>query len=191
MNIRSQTESFLSAEPRTPTVTKTMNTKQIAERRAKRFWVTLVVTLLGIQLTIGAVAIRLATGDPSVAIVPDYHTTALNWDREQRVNTAANRLGWKISVEASDLADASGNRAMIVTVIDDSSRAADGLQVRGKAYHHALASDVRNFQFESIGEGKYQTLAPIGRAGLWQLDVAVDGAEEPMRLTKTIEIPHA
>lgn len=162
--------------------------QELQERRAKRFWVSLVVTLLGLQLVIGGFAFRLATSDPSVAIVPDYHTTALNWDREQRINTAAHRNGWQIQTELSDIADGNGNRAITVTVTDDDRVAVDGLRVSGQAYHHARAGDMRDFLLAPIGDGKYRTLAPLDRDGLWQLEVSVEGADEPMRLKQTIEI---
>jgi len=160
-----------------------------AERRAKRFWVSLVVTLLGIQLAVGGVAIHLATGDPTVAIVPDYHTNALNWDQEKRVQLAATRLGFQIDVETSDVADDSGHRVILVQVADASGAAADDLVILGTAYHHALAGDVRPFSFQGIGHGRYQSLAPLGRPGLWHLELMLAGAAEPMKLIQTVDIP--
>lgn len=64
-------------------MTDTSTTKGRAERNSKRIWVSLVVLLLGLQIGIGAIAISLATSDPSVAVVPDYHEAALNWDTDK------------------------------------------------------------------------------------------------------------
>ena len=83
-----------------------------AERSAKRMWISLVILLFAIQISIGGTAIYLATGDPSVAVVPDYHTVALNWDAHHRARTAPERLGWKMNITASDVADTRGMRAL-------------------------------------------------------------------------------
>jgi hypothetical protein len=159
-----------------------------AERRAKYFWVSLVVTLLTIQIVIGAVAIHLATGDPTVAMVPNYHQTALNWDQQKHVASAADRMGWTIDLKASDVADGQGRRAVEVAVLDQHGDEVDDLQLRATAYHHAAASDVCSFSVDSIGNGNYLALAPLGRSGIWNLRIEISGADEPIRLLKTIEV---
>ena len=80
------------------------------ERRAKYVWLTFVVLLLGLQLTIGGFAIRLATADRSAAIVPDYHNAALNWDEDRESRSRVQQSGWDFRWQLSDTADASGNR---------------------------------------------------------------------------------
>ncbi|MGB7328011.1 MAG: FixH family protein [Rubripirellula sp.] len=160
-----------------------------AERSARRFWVSLVVVLLGLQLVIGFVAIRLATGDPTVAVVPDYHNQALDWDVTQRAMTAANRLGWSVEIEASDVSDGNGFRATEVSVTDQSGNPVDNLRIVGSVYHHARASDIERFELPSVGKGRYLTLAPMARPGLWQVEIFIDGAEVPMRKSIEIEIP--
>jgi hypothetical protein len=167
-----------------------MKTEQeLAERSAKRFWVSLVVTLLGLQLVIGYVAIKLATGDPTVAVIPDYHDRALGWDVSHQASTAADRMGWTVDIVASDIVDDRGMRAATVTVWDETGTPVDDLQVVGMAYHHARAGDVQRFDLPSVGEGRYLTLAPLGRPGLWQIEVHINGAEQPMQKSAAIEIP--
>lgn len=159
----------------------------LAERRAKRFWVSLVVLLLGLQLVIGFVAIRLSTGDNSVAVVPNYHQAALNWDETKNARLAAKRNGWTLTLTASDVADGRGMRAVELQVHDSGQQTVDALKVTGQVYHHALASDVKPIKFRSIGDGRYLTMAPMGRKGLWQVDISIEGAEELMTLSEVVE----
>ncbi|TWU55249.1 FixH family protein [Rubripirellula reticaptiva] len=160
-----------------------------AERSARRFWVSLVVVLLGLQLVIGFVAIRLATGDPTVAVVPDYHNEALDWDMTRREVMAAERMGWSVEIEASDVSDGNGFRATEVSVTDESGNPVDDLRIVGSVYHHARASDIERFELPSVGKGRYLTLAPMARPGLWQVEIFIEGAEVPMRKSVEIDIP--
>ncbi|QDT09554.1 FixH family protein [Planctomycetes bacterium K23_9] len=159
-----------------------------AERRAKYFWVSLVVTLLGIQLVIGFFSIHLATSDPTVSVIPEYHKTALNWDQQKYVSTAADRLGWEIDLVASDVADGQGRRAVEIAVRDENGKTIDNLSLHATAYHHAAATDIRKFSVDSVGNGNYMTLAPLGRSGIWNLEIDIAGADEPITLRRTIEV---
>lgn len=159
------------------------------ERRAKRFWVSLVVLLLGMQLVIGGFAIYLATGDPSVAVVPDYHTAALNWDAAKQADLAAARMGWTVDVTTSDVADDRGMRATEVVVVDEAGTPVDTLRINVRAYRHARARDVKTFELPSVGKGRYLALAPVRQPGIWQFDVTIEGAKVPMSKSAEIEIP--
>jgi nitrogen fixation protein FixH len=164
-------------------------TMALDEKRAKRFWIALVLFLFVIQSTIMGLVIHLAIGDPSAAIVPDYHNAALNWDATRRRHEAADRLGWSVAFSASDIADDSGRRAIELNIRDEAGRPVDALTVAGKLYHHARANDLIPVELNSVGEGRYLALVPAGRAGLWQLDLEFENAPEPMahRLTFNVE----
>ncbi|QEG01659.1 FixH [Stieleria maiorica] len=159
-----------------------------AERRAKRFWIALVVFLFAIQCTIMGLVMHLAIGDPSAAVVPDYHNRALNWDEARRTLEAADRLGWQIRFEASDVADDRGMRAIELNITDEQGDGIDNLVVGGKLYHHARADEVSPVSLKSIGEGNYLALVPAGRAGIWQLELKIDGASEPVAQSLTFNI---
>jgi nitrogen fixation protein FixH len=159
----------------------------LAERRAKRFWVSLVVVLLGLQLVIGFVALHLSTGDNSAAVVPNYHQAALNWDETKNALQAAGRNGWSLTLTASDVADGRGMRAVELKVLDSGQQTVDALTVTGHVYHHALASDLRQIEFRSIGEGRYLAMAPMERKGLWQIELSIEGAEELMTISESID----
>ncbi len=159
-----------------------------AERRAKRFWIALVVFLFIIQSTIMGLVMHLAIGDPSAAVVPDYHNRALNWDATRRTLEAADRLGWGVTFEASDVADGRGMRAIELTIVDGDGNPLDELVVSGALYHHARAGEVNTVALKSIGDGKYLALAPAARAGIWQLELKIDGGSEPVTQSLTFHI---
>lgn len=162
--------------------------EQQLERRAKRFWVSFVVAFLGLQLLIGGVAVYLSFGKNSVAVVPNYHQAALNWDETKNSRSAADRKQWKLELLASDVADDRGIRAMELFVHDSNQIAIDKLVISGHLYHHAQASVVQPIEFQSVGEGRYLALPAMGQAGLWQVELAIQGADEPITTSETIEI---
>ena len=164
-------------------------TKIRAEKRARRFWVSLVVCLLGIQVVIGGVALQLAVGDPSGAVVPSYHEAALNWDQTHHARLASTRLGWAIETVVSDVADESGMRAIEIHVQNELAESASDLEIAGQIYHHARACKVQSVAFASVGEGRYIAMAPMARDGLWQLEFEIQGAGERMTEAMTLELP--
>ncbi|MCM2375201.1 FixH family protein [Aporhodopirellula aestuarii] len=158
-----------------------------AERSAKRFYTGLVLLLFAIQCTILGTALKLAVGDPALAVVPDYHQAALNWDATQAANGAAAKMGWDVEIEVSDVADGRGMRAMQLLVSDQTGKPVTDLKVLGKAYHHAAANQVERFELNNVGEGRYMAMPPMGRKGLWQIELQIQNAGEPMSLVKTVE----
>ncbi|OYP38198.1 FixH family protein [Rhodopirellula sp. MGV] len=162
---------------------------EVAEKRAKRFWISLVLFLFVIQSVIMGSVIHLAIGDPAFAVVPNYHNAALNWDESRKAALAAERLGWRVNLSASDVADQRGMRALEV-IIDDvkDNRHIDDLDVTGKLYHHAHADQPVELELKSVGEGRYLVLAPASLAGLWQLELAIDGGPEPMTKSITFNV---
>jgi nitrogen fixation protein FixH len=162
-----------------------------AERRAKRFWVSLVVGLLGLQLVVGGVAISLATNDPSVAVIPNYHAAALDWDATKRTRNAVARRGWKAELTVAEVADGRGRRAIQLRVFDQTGRPGEGLRVAGRYYRHARAGDVASLELPDVGDGQYLTLVPMAEAGLWQVDLQLEGGPEAMQVTTTVECPAA
>ena len=159
-----------------------------AERKAKRFWVSFVMLLLGLQLAIGAVAINLATGDSSAAVIPDYHTAALNWDATHKKRTALARMGWELTVQPSEVVDESGRRAVRVEVTDGNRVGVEGLRLSAQAYHHAHGRNIESFDFQSLADGTYQAIAPMNQSGLWQLELSFERDDEQFSVMRMIEL---
>lgn len=159
-----------------------------AEKRAKRFWVSLVLVLMGIQVVIGGVALTLAIGNPSMAVVPDYHRTALNWDETRRALLASEDLGWNVSVSASDEVDGAGMRALVISITNSDSQSVVGLRVTGTAFHHAHADEVLPIQVGSPKGYQYFAMVPMREPGLWQVDLSIEGANTPVAESFEIEV---
>ncbi|MCO8121898.1 FixH family protein [Stieleria sp. TO1_6] len=149
-----------------------------AERKAKRFWIALVLFLFTIQCTIMGMVMHFAIGDPAGAVVPDYHNASLHWDETRRTREAAERLGWDIQFNASDVVDRRGMRAIELTIQDTGGQPVDGLSIHGQLYHHAHADQIQPVTFQAAGQGRYLALPQAARPGLWQLEVAIDNAPE-------------
>jgi nitrogen fixation protein FixH len=158
--------------------------KAQAERKAKRMWLTLVAMLMGIQIVIGYVSIRLATGDPTVAIVPNYHEEALNWDQHKTALSAAKRLGLEPELEVSTTADGNGFRAIVFALRGTDGRPVADLHVVASVYRHARASEVQNVPLSKVGDGKFMTSLSMPHTGLWQINLSVQGAAEPILISE-------
>ena len=149
-----------------------------AARRAAWFWGTFVVCFLGMQLTIGAVAIVLATGDPSVAVVPDYYQKALDWDQEMEARRVSELLRWRADVQIGDALNASGQRLISVRITDASGRGLDEMEGALRLYHHARAAELQEVVLESLGSGVYQGRCVMLRDGLWEVEMRFRGESE-------------
>ncbi len=165
-----------------------VETQQKDERRAKRFYIGLVLLLFAIQATILGTALKLAIGDPALAVVPDYHQAALNWDESYRASLASDRLGWNVDVIVSKVSDSQGQRAISVELHNQQGKTLDDLNVDAVVYRHADAGAFQAVDLPSTGEGRYLGMASMPQQGLWQLEVTVDGAGEPMTLSRTLEL---
>lgn len=159
----------------------------IAERKAKRFYIGLVLLLFAIQITILGTALSLAIGDPALAVVPDYHQAALDWDSVHAAAGAAQKLGWDVHLDVSDVADGRGLRAVSLNMLDENNQPITDLVVIGKVYHHANADQIERFEMQNVGEGRYLAMPPMGRAGLWQIELDIKNAIKPVTISRTYE----
>lgn len=151
---------------------------QIAEanRRAAWRWGGFVVGLLSLQVAGGIFAIMLATGDESVAVVPDYHQKALQWDQEMAVQEASRQLGWTfdlqvISQDAEDRSDGSPGMSLFLTDKNDVPVTIE--QGTIQIYRHVRAADVRTVALPKGTTGKVELTKCFPNPGLWQVSLDV------------------
>lgn len=140
---------------------------QQANRRAAWRWGSLIVGLLGLQVAGGVVAIILATGDESVAVVPNYHEKALNWDQEMAAQAASAALGWKCDVTTLDGQSVPSGVRITLTNRDGMPVVVESGELR--IYRHVRASDVSHVP---IPAGKFALLEIadcFDAAGIWQV----------------------
>lgn len=148
---------------------------KLAERNARRVWVSIVVGLLSLQVVAGITTVILATGDPTVAIIPDYHQSAVNWDTTRRARQLTEKLGLEIKPRISLVDDATGRRAVQVKVKDRDGASVPGLVVEAQVFHHANGSDVYRMMLNEVERGVYVAQTQLVQPGLWQLDLRIGG----------------
>jgi len=159
-----------------------------AEKRARRFWVSLIVGFLGLQVVGGVVAIYLATSDPTVAIIPNYYQAGLNWDVTKRNRDLFTTLGWICSVHVQEKDPQLNQRTVLIQIRNKSNQPVSGLRIRGQIYHHARGQEVHRLSFDESEShpGDYVAIIQMSQAGLWQVNLALDGdhgiAEETLEI---------
>ncbi len=140
---------------------------RIANRNAALRWGGFVVIMLGLQVAGGAFAIYLATGDPSVAVVPDYHQKALNWDEEIRLRQQSADFRWTVQL------DVAGSGGLVVNVKDDSGNFVPVQSGRLQLYHHARAGSVLRVPITANAGEPIVVQDCFSRPGLWQVDLSL------------------
>lgn len=151
------------------------NPEQFArtERRARRFWVSIIVGFLGIQVLIGMGSLYLALGDPSVAIIPNYHQSALDWDIKLRSQQLLSELGWQVKVSVSPVV--AEQRRVEVRIVSKLGRLVENLHVEARVFHHARGREIYQALLGEETPGAYTTRLALTRSGLWQIDLAIEG----------------
>ncbi|EMI18057.1 FixH family protein [Rhodopirellula maiorica SM1] len=143
---------------------------RVANRNAAIRWGGLVVGLLSLQVAVGVVAIMLATGDPSAAVLPDYYQKSLDWDEQRKSESVSQELGWNLT-----LVPIPGQQnATLQGVLTD----ADGKPVDIAAgtvdmYHYARAADVKTIPIAANDSGVIVSEDCFTADGLWQIEIDV------------------
>lgn len=147
----------------------------VGERSARWTWTAVIVGLLCVQLAMSGVAIFLATGDPSAAVVPNYHKHALEWDQYVAVKQQSAALGWQWDVTVEPKGDVYGNHQVTLELHDRDGRPLDGATLDLHVWHHARAAEPVQIALSAVKDrpGIYAGTAVLRRSGLWHLDLLV------------------
>lgn len=169
-----------------------MNTQTAeANRRAAWRWGGFVVGLLGLQVAGGIFAIMLATGDKSVAVVPDYHQKALQWDKQVALQEASKQLGWTLSVDVTSTRQEHPGMTLLLADRNGAPVILDQGEIQ--IYRHVRASDVRSVALPKGTTGPIELTDCFTSPGLWQVSIDVtdnqgnrftDSQEVTVELTK-------
>lgn len=137
-----------------------------------------VLGLLGGHMVFIFTAIAIGTGDPSFAVVPDYYQKAVDYDEKKALLAQSEKLGWSVDVSASDSADATGQRELIVQIRDAQGKPVGDRVVSIEGYHRARAGEPVSMQCVEVLPGQYVGKARMSREGFWQftIDARGDGA---------------
>lgn len=148
--------------------------------------------VLAITVGVNLLVYRLAAGDPSVAVEPDYYDKAVHWDDElaQRRHNAA--LGWRSTVTLSPTADGGGE--LRVRLTDSAGAPIHGAAVSAEAFPVARASQVARLDLAAApadAEGGYTAPLAIIRRGRWEVRLAVTHGGERFTATQQVELPQS
>ncbi len=160
---------------------------KLLERRARRFWVSVIVGFLGLQVVIGIASIVLALSDPSVAIIPNYHQSALDWDVTHRSRELADQLGWKIDYNIVP-AELAGRRSLLVSVLDRNGSPLRDVNVSAKLYRHARGAVVDQIKLKAIADGNFQADTKLTGGGLWQIELVIEGDHGIASISRELEV---
>ena len=154
---------------------------EASETIAAWIWPGLVFGLLGLQVVLGVVSVILATGDPAWRVVPHYHERAIHWDQYAAQQQQSAHLGWKAAVSIGKQVDLTGQRELIVDLIDRDHQPVQNLNVEVELWHHARPGEVADVKLRPEGmiPGRYIGTAKIIRSGLWEVEIhAVRGSDQ-------------
>jgi nitrogen fixation protein FixH len=149
-----------------------------AERHARLTWCSLVVLMLGGSVGMWIYAAVLAVSDPSMAIVPDYHEKALQWDKHLAIERATHALGWTVAYVPGPASDSAGTRELTLFVRDRDARPVSGAAGHLRLYHHARAGAAVTVPLTEREPGTYACQVAMGRAGYWQMELVLDRGQE-------------
>ena len=146
-----------------------------ANRRAAMRWGAFIVGLLSLQVAGGAFAIFLASSDESVAVVPNYHQQALNWDQQVALRDASAKLGWNAAMSQFD--GETGVAGLRIQL-----RERDGGRVEIEAgtieiYRHVRAGEIRRVAIPAGAPDAIELGQCFGESGLWQVSVDVTDSQ--------------
>ncbi len=145
------------------------------ERRSRNVWVTAVVGLLSLQVIGGVTTVMLAVGDPTGAIIPNYHSKAVNWDSTRRALQMTDELGLAIRADATISPVDSSKRTLLVEVFDREQQPVTQFRLHAKVFHHARGSEVHSVALDEAQPGVYVASTSLSQAGMWQLELQIEG----------------
>ncbi len=140
-------------------------------------WPIGIAMILATGVVVNLYVMRVAAGDPSFAVEPDYYRKAVQHDDVMAQRARNAELGWTLEPE---VARADGGVATLrVHLADSTGRAITGATLSVEAFPVARSSDVvrATLVASADGAGGYAVGFPVRHAGRWELrfDASRDG----------------
>ena len=137
-----------------------------------------VLGLLGTHMLFIVIAITLATGDRSFAVVPDYYQKAVDYDDRKALLATSAELGWVVELTPGKTADVMSERDVVVQLRDADGQPVRDAQISVSCYHFARASEPLAFKFDEILPGQYVGRARLSREGFWQFELIAEQGDK-------------
>ncbi len=149
-------------------------------------WPIGVAAVLAITVAANIYVMVRANDDPSVAIARDYYQRAVRFDADQALRQRSERLGWRVSLEASRTTAAEAT--VTALLVDSIGAPIRGAVVRIAAHAVARSNDVFTATATAAGD-KYLAVLPVNRGGLWDMDVEAVRGGERFVATQRLDLP--
>lgn len=153
---------------------KTEVSPEVAERRARRFWVTLICLILGSNVAMGFFAVYLALSDPSQTVIPNYYQKGLDWDKTKALWAASEQLGWTVQVSISPDSAQASKRTVRLTVVDRDGKTVEKAMASLSLFHHAHAKSVQELRLKEVFPGVYECEAFMPESGRWDMTLHLE-----------------
>lgn len=140
---------------------------------ARYIWPALVVALLLGHVVIVTGALVLSTAlIPAATVAPSGYAEALAWDDLKAAQAESDRLGWTLSMAASEGVDSIGNNRVELQLVDRDGAPIADAEVFAKLYHHSRPGNVieASIPYEPATD-LYAAALPLRREGQWRLSV--------------------
>jgi nitrogen fixation protein FixH len=146
-------------------------------------WTAIILCLLCGSVSMWIYAAVLAVSDPSMAVVPDYHEKALQWDQQLAVNASSRALGWTVHAIPGPRAREGVKRQLTLFLRDAASQPVSGGAGQLRLYHHARAGLAESVPLEESSPGAYEAQVTMNRPGYWQLELRLQRGDERFEWT--------
>lgn len=161
------------------------------EATARLLWTGGIIAFFAIQAVLWIVAITLTSQDPSHLVFEDYDERAVNWDSWQETMRASAALGWQSDLRIGADADVTGQRELLLTLVDRSGQPVRGAAVDLRLYHRARAAEAVTVSLQELLPGEYVTSFRPQHAGIWNFEVTANRGTAKYLAVLKIEVPAA
>jgi nitrogen fixation protein FixH len=136
------------------------------ENWSRRFWFMMILLLMGINLGIAVIAVKMAVGDISIRPMPDYGEQAVTWQERIDAMKQSKALGWTCGLSMPS--DAS---MVSIDLRDENGDEISGGTGHVRVFHFTAAGQVQVAPIESSEAGGYQVAIGLKKPGLWQISI--------------------
>jgi hypothetical protein len=149
------------------------------------WWPIGIATVLATTVGANVALLYVSSGDPSLAIEPNYYAKAIAWDSSMAQSARNERLGWHI-VPRLGAFTARDGAVLTVTVSDSTGAAIDDASVTVSALYNGRAAVVLEQTLEHADRAYHATL-PVSHRGQWELRFDIRRGTERFTNTTRIE----
>jgi len=157
-----------------------------------RLWPAAMIAVLALTVLANFAVLRLAH-DPDAAIVePDAYPKAVAWDSTAARRDASDALGWTAvaAIGAIEGAGEAAHAAVRVVIVDRDGLPVDGARVTVEAIHNRERRRP-SAELAGRGAGAYEAPMPLPRAGLWELRVRAERADDRFTTSVRADAPRS